>query len=187
MKRIIMHWTAGSHNVGTSDKKHYHFIVDGAGKVHAGNHTPEDNLNTSDGKYAAHTLNANTGSIGVAVAAMHAAKDRPFHPGNYPITDNQLSAFVKLVADLSEKYDIPVERETILTHAEVQPTLGIKQRGKWDITWLPGMFEPEHPVSVGDDIREMIRAQIAPPVFKPEPAKPSSFWAFILSLFGGKK
>ncbi|NJM13637.1 MAG: amidase, partial [Synechococcaceae cyanobacterium SM1_2_3] len=68
MKRIIMHWSAGAHTVSAVDKKHYHFIIDGAGKVHAGNFPPEANRNPVKGQYAAHTLNCNTGSIGVAVA-----------------------------------------------------------------------------------------------------------------------
>ena len=42
-----------------------------------------------------------------------------------------------LVANLALHYKIPVTPQTILTHAEVQPTLGIKQRGKWDVTRIP--------------------------------------------------
>lgn len=164
LKRIIMHWSAGGHNVSQLDKDHYHFIVSGSGEVVAGKHAPEDNISTRDG-YAAHTRMCNTGSIGVAMAAMAGAGDSPFNPGLQPITETQLAAFVALVRGLAEKYGIPITRETVLSHAEVQPTLGIKQRGKWDIAWLPGMAKPGDPVEVGDKIRALVAGAeyVAPP------------------------
>jgi N-acetyl-anhydromuramyl-L-alanine amidase AmpD len=160
MKRIIMHWSAGSHKASDIDRSHYHFIVQGDGSVVAGNMTPEANLNTKDGKYAAHTRNCNTGSIGVAVAAMMGAKERPFTPGPYPITTAQVTALCALCARLAQQYGIPVTRETILSHAEVQPTLKIKQSGKWDITWLPGYAAPQDPVLTGDFLRSHIAANM---------------------------
>lgn len=156
MKRIVMHWSAGSHKASALDKKHYHFIVEGDGAVVAGDKKPEANLSTKDDDYAAHTLGANTGAIGVAVAAMAGAKERPFSAGRFPITEAQVDALARLCADLCGQYDIEVTRQTVLTHAEVQPTLGIKQRGKWDITWLPGMARPSDPVQVGDTLRNKI-------------------------------
>lgn len=158
MKRIIMHWSAGTHTVSNLDREHYHFIIDGSGKVHTGTHTPEDNLNTGDGRYAAHTRGCNTAAIGVAVAAMAGAVERPFNAGKYPITPAQVTALVKLVRELAAKYGIPITRETVLSHAEVERTLKIKQRGKWDIAWLPGMLQTGDPVQVGDHIRGLIKA-----------------------------
>lgn len=156
MKRITPHWTAGSHKVSALDRKHYHFIIDGDGKVHAGDLAPEANLDTSDGHYAAHTRGANTKNIGIAVAAMAGAVERPFSPGKFPITEKQIDALVGLIADLCDLYEIPVSRHTVLTHAEWQLTMGVKQRGKWDITWLPGMARPGDPVEVGDRLRAMV-------------------------------
>lgn len=156
MKRIIIHWTGGAHMPSNLDKTHYHYIVDGVGKVHPGTRPVLANEKPVKGKYAAHTLNANTGSIGVAVAAMAGAVERPFNPGASPITRKQLEGIVDLCRDLANQYKIPVTRQTVLSHAEVQPTLGIKQKGKWDITWLPGMIAPGDPVVVGDRIRTMI-------------------------------
>lgn len=158
LTRIILHWSAGTHTVSTLDREHYHFIVDGKGEAHAGKHTPEANISAADGVYAAHTRGCNTGSIGVAVAAMAGAVERPFTPGRHPITPAQVDALVRLVRGLAAKYGIPVTRETILSHAEVQPTLKIAQRGKWDISWLPGMTRPGDPVRVGDHIRGLIKA-----------------------------
>ena len=157
MQRIIMHWSAGTHSVSALDRQHYHYVIDGTGIVSEGDHSPEDNLGQlSPGKYAAHTLNCNTGSIGVALAAMGGAVEAPFKSGSWPITEAQINALAALCARLCARYGIPVTRRTVLSHAEVQPTLGIAQRGKWDISWLPGMSKPADPVSVGDHIRQLI-------------------------------
>ena len=174
MQRIILHWSAGAHTASTLDLQHYHYVIDGQGRVHKGKHPVSANAGPlRAGAYAAHTLNANTGSIGVALAAMAGAQERPFRAGKYPITPAQVDALAALCADLCRQYDIPVSRQTVLSHAEVQPTLGITQRGKWDVTWLPGMAAPGNPVAVGDQIRALIVAKLAPkPGAQPAPAPP---------------
>lgn len=157
LKRIVLHWTGGGPTVSDLDREHYHFIVGQDCKVVAGKMKPEDNDNTADGRYAAHTLNCNTGAIGIAVAGMSGAVERPFSAGAFPIRQDQVEAFCRLAGDLARRYGIPVGATTVLTHAEVQPTLGIMQRGKWDICWLPGMDRPGDPIAVGDTLRAMIR------------------------------
>lgn len=175
MQRIIVHWSAGSHTASTLDLQHYHFVIDGQGRTHRGVHPVSANAGSlKPGKYAAHTLNANTGSIGVALAAMAGAVERPFSAGKYPITPAQVEALAALCADLCRQYDIPVSPRTVLSHAEVQPTLGIVQRGKWDIAWLPGMTAPADPVAVGDQIRTRIVAKLAPKPSSTPPVDPSS-------------
>ncbi len=169
MKRIILHWSGGSHNATKTDKKHYHRIVDGTGNIHAGIHPIKANERPQKGHYAAHTLNCNTGSIGVAMACMRGAKEHPFNVGSHPMTDRQLAVFVKLVAQLATDYSIPITRQTVLTHAEVQPTLGITQRGKWDINWLVGWKKPLKPVEAGDLLRAVIKENMGP---KPKVADP---------------
>ena len=67
-----------------------------------------------------------------------------------------------LCAGLARLHNIPPHREFLLTHAEVQAALGIRQRGKWDITWLPDMAEPGEALAVGDRIRGLIRAVSEP-------------------------
>ncbi len=192
MKRIVLHWTAGRHTPSDLDLSHYHFVIDGAGKVHKGKFPVEANLKPRKGAYAAHTLNLNTGSIGVAVAAMAGAQERPFNAGAHPITPAQVQALVKLCRDLSAQYGIPVDRKTILSHAEVQPTLGVQQRGKWDIAWLPGMDKPGDPVKVGDHIRGLIAAAPQRPVEAPKPSPQPAptkvqegFWAALLRVLAG--
>ena len=184
MKRIILHWSAGTNKASALDRNHYHFIVEGDGNIVSGVYKPEDNLSTQT-PYAAHTRMANTGSIGVAFAAMHGAKERPFYAGKYPITEKQVKAMTRLLVDLCEQYNIPVTPQAVLTHAEVQGTLGIKQNGKWDVTWLPGMDQAGNAQAVGDLLRQKIRdARRAPP----ETTKPAPWWvgiiAAIAALFG---
>ncbi len=156
MKRIIIHWTGGTNSVSELDRQHYHFIIDGDGKVHEGNLKPEANLDCTDGNYAAHTRRCNTGAIGVALAGMHGATDFPLTTGKYPLTSKQIDALIELCADLCETYGIKVTPKTVLTHAEVEPTLGIKQRGKWDIRWLPGMTSVGGAIEIGDQLRRGI-------------------------------
>lgn len=176
MKRVIWHWTGGGHKANGTDRRHYHNIIEGDGTVVAGNHPPEANariVNPRDGNtYAAHTRGANTGSIGVAVAAMRGATERPFSAGPSPITGKQVEALVRLTADLCRRYNIPVTDQTVLSHAEVQPRLGIAQSGKWDIAWLPGMAGPGDPLAIGDGLRDRVRAMMRPVAGQPLATKP---------------
>ena len=160
MKRIVIHWTAGAHLSTATDREHYHVLIEGDGKVVHGRRAPEANRSTSDGDYAAHTRALNTGSIGVAVCAMRQARERPFYSGPDPITAAQVKVLARVVSDLCDTYGIPITRQTVLTHAEVQPTLGVTQRGKWDISWLPGMAAPGDPVAVGDQLRAQVAAEM---------------------------
>lgn len=156
MKRIIIHWSAGTYVVSSIDKEHYHFIIDKDGKVHKGDHSVEDNLSTSDGIYAAHTRGANAGAIGVAVSAMAEAKG-PSALGKYPITKAQFDGLIREVKRLRLKYKISPSRSTILSHAEVQETLGIKQNGKIDISFgIPGHPELKTARACGDYIRGLV-------------------------------
>jgi hypothetical protein len=186
LKRIIMHWTAGTHRPNRVDLSAYHFVIDGDGNVHAGDLPPEANL-TTDGQYAAHTRNLNTGSIGVAVAAMHGAQERPFDWGPYPITEAQVEALCRKVAALSDEYGIPVTPKTVLTHAEVQTVLNVPQRFKWDITVLPGMKAPGAPTAVGNGLRSRIKGYLEQPA-PPADEVPGSIWANLFAaIFGASK
>jgi hypothetical protein len=136
MTKIIAHWTAGSHKVSATDKEHYHFIWDGDGNVVRGENPVTDNENTSDGDYAAHTKNCNTGSIGVSMACMAGAVENPFSSGAYPMTRAQWDGMCRGIAQLCVVYKIAVTPRSVLSHGEVQQTLGIAQSGKWDFTRL---------------------------------------------------
>ena len=176
MKRVVLHWSAGAYGVIPLEANAYHFLINRDGSVSRGVFDPEDNRPPlRRGGYAAHTLNLNSDSIGIAVDAMGDANERPFSAGRWPITNEQIDALVQLTADLCGKYRIPVTRETVLSHAEVQATLGVAQKNKWDIAWLPGMTAPGNPVEIGDQIRrrvqvarnERMKAEVAPEVAHP--------------------
>lgn len=144
---LRLHWTAGGHTPNAVDLRSYHDLIDGTGKlIHSAPHTAK----------RSHTLNANGGAIGISLCAMAGANESPFNAGKSPITDAQIQAMVCHIAKLSWEYDIPVTRFSVQTHAEVQRILGIPQRNKWDISWLPGMEKPGDPVVVGDEIRRRV-------------------------------
>jgi len=160
LTRIIWHWTAGTNTVTQNDREHYNFVIDGDGNISAGVHPPEANISTSDGAYAAHTLNCNTGAIGIGLAGMFNARERPWDAGAFPLREAQIVALIGLTADLCRKYVIEVGPTTTLSHAEVQPTLGIAQRGKIDLIWLPGMSQPADPVAIGNVLRGRVLAHM---------------------------
>jgi hypothetical protein len=194
LNKIVWHWTGGAKGLNTIEADAYHFIIQWDGKVEAGLDKPEDNIPPlRQGAYAAHTLNLNSNSIGIAVDAMAGAVERPFNKGSNPITEPQVESLVHLTARLCLKYGIPLSRKTTLSHAEVEPTLKVKQRQKWDITWLPGMTKPLDPVIIGDQLRartaeaiaKLQAKETAPEVKKPAAAKAQHwFVTWLLALFG---
>lgn len=159
MKRIHWHWTAGAPGINPKESDSYNYVITWPdGEVVPCVPVERQIPPLVNGAYAAHTLGANSNAIGISIDAMANAQERPFKKGKYPITDAQIAALVKLSKALGEKYGIPVTRKTMLTHAEVQKTLGIRQKNKWDITWLPGMDAPGDPIAVGDRLRALVSA-----------------------------
>lgn len=162
MEGIVVHWTAGAHRASGLDRSHYHLLIEADGKLVRG--TPSITLNDASGLrpgYAAHTLNCNTGWIGVSLCCMAGAMENPFNAGSAPMTRVQWNRLAEVCADLCRRYRIPVSPRTLLSHAEVQDTLGIKQRAKWDITRLA--FEQDGIVGAkacGDRLRAAVLALI---------------------------
>lgn len=156
MKRIIIHWTAGTYNPTNHEKECYHFLIDDKGEKHNGFFKPEDNENCNDRKYAAHTGGGNTGSIGVAVCAMAGYKS-PKVVGEYPILKKQIESTMKFCAELCKKYNIPITEDTVLTHYEFgKKHSNTKSAGKPDINYLPPY--PHVPANeIGNFIRQKIK------------------------------
>ena len=140
MERIICHWTAGAHKATEFDRQHYHILIEADGKLVRGIPSIKLNEHPLAKGYAAHTLSCNSGSIGVSLCCMAGANEAPFVAGNAPMTKEQWDTLTTVVAELCHRYGIPITGRTVLSHAEVQPTLGIQQRGKWDYTRLT--FDP---------------------------------------------
>jgi hypothetical protein len=161
VSRIHLHWTAGGHVASENDKDHYHVLINGDGTVVKGNCDIAANSTTSPrGKKAHHTLNANTGSLAVSMACMLDAKERPFNGGRFPLTRQQWDKAIIVTAELCKRYNIPVTPKTVLSHAEVEANLGIKQRGKWDVAILP--FDPQYDTAreCGDLYRQKVQEHL---------------------------
>lgn len=155
MKRIIIHWTAGTYVPNGHDLQCYHFLVDSNGRIHNGIYAPENNAICNKGNYAAHTGGGNTGSIGVSMCGMAGFKNKN-DTGKYPITPKQFESTMKLCAELSLKFKIPVTPTNIMTHYE----FGIKNpdtssAGKIDITFIPS-----YPWVDKNDVGSFIRSKI---------------------------
>ncbi|MGK6313737.1 peptidoglycan recognition protein family protein [Neorhizobium sp. DT-125] len=161
ISRIIFHWTAGQNKASDLDRDHYHILIEGDGKLVRGK--PSIALNSepkAKAGYAAHTLNCNTGSIGVSLCGMAGAVESPFNPGKQPITRDQWTILAAVLAELCARYSIPVDRKTVLSHAEVQPTLKITQKGKWDISRLPFDTSIQGALAIGDHMRAMVKSRL---------------------------
>lgn len=155
MKRIIIHWTAGTYNPTDYEKHHYHFLVDGKGNVHLGEYKPKDNEICRIGKYAAHTGGGNTGSIGVAMCAMAGFKNNN-SVGKYPIQKKQFESCMELCAKLAKYYNIEINPQTILTHYEFgKNNPKSTSAGKIDIIYLP-----PYPWVLKDEVGSFIRSKI---------------------------
>lgn len=160
LSRIHWHWTGGADGVIPVEFRSYNGLVSRDGNRHGGQFPIEAQSNYAVGKAASHTLNANSTAIGLSCDAMAGAIERPFEQGSAPLTWVQLKALLKWSVELGAVHDIPISPFSMLSHAEIQPTLGIKQRWKWDITWLPDMERPGDAVMVGNRLREMMQDYI---------------------------
>lgn len=161
MKGIVFHWTAGANAPSGLDKSHYHILIAGSGEIVRGRSIADNVPPLITGRYAAHTRGHNSNIIGVSLCCMLGAKESPFSAGTQPMRQVQRDLLPRVLAELCRAYRIPVTRKTVLSHAEVQSTLGITQAGKWDITWVPGMAKPGNAIAIGDEIRAEVSRMLA--------------------------
>lgn len=164
MNRIILHHTGGPYRPTADDLRAYHRLIDGDGAVHQGQHGIEANdpgRPLVPGRYAAHCKNLNSGSIGLSICAMGGAQwGQPY--ASTPVKPVQVDALIKEAARLAILYDISPDRRTILSHAEVEITLGVDQSAKWDFDYWPrGGPGLRDPVAIGDELRADIRRVMA--------------------------
>lgn len=156
VRGIVWHWTAGAHGIIELERNHYNWLFDRVGSVFDGNHSVQDQVNYDwrNGIGASHTKSMNTGWIGLSVDAMAGAVESPLNWGTNPLTWEGIDAMLDWTMDLCEEYEIPVSPWTTLSHAEVQQTLGVKQRFKWDYKVLPGYTRAADARIVGDVLRD---------------------------------
>ena len=168
MNRIVFHHTGGTYKPNVVDKKAYHVLIDGDGKEHAGRFPILNNApgRIRRGSYAAHTRGLNTGTIGVSLCSMGGGQWADPFGGRYPVKIAQVDALVAFLARASHEYGIDVDRRFILSHAEVEQTLGVKQRNKWDFDYDPRGGSGRDPIAIGDEIRQEV-------LFRLEGVKPN--------------
>lgn len=156
IRKIIIHWTAGTYKPNQTDLEHYHYLIDGQGSVVCGQHSIEDNDDCKDGCYAQHCGGGNTRAIGVAMCGMLGFKNKN-QVGQYPLQAIQIDKTCALVAELCCKYNIAVSSDTIMTHYEFgQKHPNTTSASKIDIVYLPS-----HPHIQSENIGDFIRAQIS--------------------------
>lgn len=163
MTGLHLHHTGGAYTANTIDLNSYHRLTQGDGSIVSGKWSILDNAagRIRKGQYAAHTLNANTGKIGLAMCAMGGGEWRDPRTCKFFPVKEQVDAFIAEAARLCRTWDIKVTRKTVLTHAEVQETLGIRQKNKWDFDYDPyAVLDTRDPIEIGDMIREKISAQM---------------------------
>lgn len=153
---IVWHWTAGAKGINSKELRSYNALVDQHSNIYDGVFRPEAQATYAIGRAASHTLNANTHRIGISMDCMAGAKERPLQWGSNPMTEGHIEGMLEQTAIWCKHFGIIPSKFTTLSHAEVQPTLGIKQRWKWDIACLPGMKSVEDPVKIGDHLRERL-------------------------------
>ena len=155
-RKIIIHWTGGTLTPNNIEREHYHYLIgykDGKPFIEKGLFSVEDNDNCYDGKYAQHTGGGNTGAIGIAICGMLGYKGK-HEIGKYPFNEAQFDKMCRLVAEVSLKYRIPINKALVMTHYE----FGLKHTetssaGKPDISFLP--FNPTMKAEkIGNYIRE---------------------------------
>ena len=92
MDRVICHWSEGNHRANDTDLRAYHILIEGDGNIRFGVFRIDDNVSTADGRYAAHTLNCNTRSIGVSCCSMVGCQESPFQPGSQPMNQDAVGS-----------------------------------------------------------------------------------------------
>ncbi len=160
MERIHLHWTAGHHSASDYERTRYHILVEGDGRLVRGKNSIAGNARGSTSPITSHTLNANTGAIGVSLCCMALAKEVPYTPGPAAMTRAQWVASIAVVAQLASRYRILVTPQTILTHAEVETNLRITQENKWDITRLAFDDSIRGFGPIGDRMRREVAAAL---------------------------
>ena len=159
INRVIGHHSGGAYKANKIDKAHYHRIVEGDGTLVMGDHDFAANTGRlREGKYAAHTRNLNSNTAGLAMACMGKAEwSSPYSSKFFPKPE-QVDRFILAMAETCRMFSIPVEREFCLTHAEVERTLRVKQRQKWDFDYsiFGNSAAARDPIGLGDELRQGI-------------------------------
>lgn len=175
--RITAHHTGGGYSPNATDLAAYPLCIDGDGKVHQGKLPLSANAAGQKlvaGHYYPHTWKLNSGNFGISICSMGGGKwDNPRGSRYFP-RQVQVDALISEMARRCREFGIAPSRQHTLTHAEVEPTLGVKQKQKWDFDYQIRQVSARDPVAIGDELRQELVLQLrgqpltAPPVSRPE-------------------
>ena len=102
--KLYMHWTAGSYNRAYPS---YHINILKNGSI----------VSLGDlARPGRHTWKRNTGSIGLSLTCGKGAGRQSL--GDQPPTEAQIESLARVVAVLTEKLDIPIDKNHVMTHSE---------------------------------------------------------------------
>lgn len=111
--KVYLHWTGGHRYTTFED---YHFCIDGDGEI-------IESLPLNEIPSA--TYRRNTGSIAISICGCYGAKAYDDGNGDYHAvlggeapTENQIEALAMIMAKISEIFNIPLDIEHFMTHAE---------------------------------------------------------------------
>lgn len=169
IERIYTHWSAHDYE---SVFPAYHFCVatqPGGEIVVVNTHDVRENMRdvyqAPDDPYAAHTRGRNSFALGISIMAMEGSTPGDF--GKYPLTEPLIDALCVLGAKLAKYYNVPIDAEHIMSHAEAalhDGYFGTKPEERWDIARLRAETRPlvpEDGVNVGEELRERMRKAFA--------------------------
>ncbi|WP_218132125.1 peptidoglycan recognition protein family protein [Roseicitreum antarcticum] len=179
MNRLTWHHTGGGYVPNAIDLAAYHGVIDGDGGFVQGLHQIEANAPGQamrPGAYAAHTARLNTGNIGISVASMAGGKWADPRASRAFPKPEQIDALMNNSARLCVAYGIAPDPRFTLTHAEVEPTLGVKQRQKWDFDYPVGFVKTNtrDPVAIGNELRQELAYRIKHMANRPAPIAPAT-------------
>ena len=128
---VYWHWTAGGHYTSFRD---YHFCIDGDGEIICS--LPLDEVPSA-------TWHRNTGSIAIALCCCKGARAYrdPWRAdlGDTPPTKAQIESLAMLSAVIADVFDIPVDADHFMTHAEAADLDGYGPATtceRWDLAVL---------------------------------------------------
>ncbi|HET7815295.1 MAG TPA: N-acetylmuramoyl-L-alanine amidase [Candidatus Baltobacteraceae bacterium] len=159
--KIYTHWSAHDY-AAVFPAYHYCVATDPDGHiVVAQTNDPRANMRDvredPEKPYAAHTRGRNSYAIGISIMAMEGSRPDDF--GSYPLTEPLIDAMCLLGARIAAFYNVPIDAEHVMSHAEAALIDGYYGTGieeRWDIARLrpdPKPLEPHEGVTTGDELR----------------------------------
>ncbi len=136
IKRIFLHWSGGHYEDVYGE---YHLSIDGKGNIHQ---TCEELT-----EIKAHTYKRNSKAIGIALcccADANAKQGCNTDFGTEPPTLLQIEVMARVIAILSNKLNLPINANNVITHCEIAledgygPYSGDPET-KWDLWYLPDL------------------------------------------------